>query len=100
MEELNRTPDTLNPRFMIFRIGGDQYGAEVSQVGPEKGVLYLTRHSHSDVRVKKNRIGSGYGEQVMTENGSWKYKDISKYRHFSTWYPADSKVDTYFNPEY
>ena len=35
-------------------VGSDQYAATISQIGPEKGIIYLTQYRHSDIRAKKN----------------------------------------------
>lgn len=89
-----------NFKYMSLRIGGDVYGATVHRIGPEKDVLYIMKLNGHIIRVKKNRRNGGYGEQVQNNLGRWEYKDTSKYRHLSTWYPSETEVPTYFNPSF
>ncbi len=76
-------------------VGSDQYAATISQIGPEKGIIYLTQYSPSGIRAKKNMKGNGYGEQTLDKaTGKWKYEHSSKYRGLSTWYPVEGQAET------
>lgn len=82
-------------------VGSDQYAATISQIGPEKGIIYLTQYNPSDTRAKKNMKGNGYGEQTLDKvTGKWKYDHSSKYRGLSTWYPVEGQAETVLSREF